>query len=61
MSQYLKVAILMPFILNMDEDEERQQKDEQRAGKILTCINVSFVFFATACVAANEGWHLFDS
>ena len=49
----MKVALLMPFILNSDESKQ-SIADEENAHSILKCINVSFVSYSVACIAANE-------
>ena len=57
--QYMKVALLMPFILNSDESKQ-SIVDEENAHNILKCINVSFVSYSVACIAANEIFRFSD-
>ena len=57
--QYMKVALLMPFILKSDDTQE-SINDEERAHNILQCTNISFVAYAVACIAANEIFRFTD-
>ena len=52
--QYLKVAILMPFILDTDSNEEIAEQQEHQSRFKLTFSNIAFISFAAVCVAANE-------
>ena len=51
--QYLKVAILMPYILGLDENEERAVRNEAKARRNLTICNYTFVIFSIACIVVN--------
>ena len=51
--QYLKVALLMPHILGLDENEERAVRNERIARRNLMICNFTFVFFSIACILAN--------
>ena len=51
--QYLKVAILMPYILGLDEIEERAVRKEAKARRNLTTCNYLYVFVSTTCILGN--------
>ena len=43
----------MPYILGLDELEERAERKEAQARQILKACNYAFVFFSTACIVLN--------
>ena len=51
--QYLKVAMLMPFIFGLDEVEERAARGERRARCNLRIYNYAFTLGSVACISAN--------
>ena len=51
--QYLKVAILMPYILGLVDNEEKALMDERKARRNLKVCNFSFILFVTLCIGLN--------
>ena len=43
----------MPYILGLDEIEERAVRKEAQARRTLTCINYAFVLFVFVCIGVN--------
>ena len=52
--QYMKVSLLMPFILSNNEPDDVINKREKRAEFILSCTNITFVVFVILCLVADD-------